>query len=178
MSDGTFAAGGAGTRVSRARPEAGNARPRHGRDVRPAGKSGGVMSSSRGQNRLPRLKWLGREDSKLPMREPKSRALPLGHAPPTKGVSVTDRPRAPDGARPMRVAPGAGSGSGWKPLAQRTAEGKSGAQNNGAPEHASTARRAGTPRLRGWRRATRPGAAAPAGGGAVGRGQLAASCWE
>src|ERR1044072_1392261 len=115
MSDGTFAAGGAGTRVSRARPEAGNADARQGRDVRPAGKSGGVMSSSRGQNRLPRLKWLGREDSNLRMREPKSRALPLGHAPPTNGVFLTARPRAPDGARPMRVAPGGGSGWARKP---------------------------------------------------------------
>src|SRR5689334_22164323 len=37
-------------------------------------------------------KWLGREDSNLRMRDPKSRALPLGHAPPTNGVSVTGRP--------------------------------------------------------------------------------------
>src|SRR5437870_9245671 len=28
--------------------------------------------------------WLGREDSNLRMRDPKSRALPLGHAPPTE----------------------------------------------------------------------------------------------
>src|SRR2546428_7982617 len=29
-------------------------------------------------------RWLGREDSNLRMRDPKSRALPLGHAPPTE----------------------------------------------------------------------------------------------
>src|SRR5262245_896573 len=40
-------------------------------------------------------RWLGREDSNLRIRDPKSRALPLGHAPPTNGVSATVRPRRP-----------------------------------------------------------------------------------
>src|SRR5262249_57680295 len=68
---------------------------------RPPGGAGGVRCvrfrnsrpGSRRRHHRPRAqKWLGREDSNLRMREPKSRALPLGHAPPTNGVSVTDRP--------------------------------------------------------------------------------------
>src|SRR5262245_64648954 len=47
----------------------------------------------------PGARWLGREDSNLRMREPKSRALPLGHAPPTNGVSVSDRTRRATGVK-------------------------------------------------------------------------------
>src|SRR5438552_10474196 len=40
------------------------------------------------------MEWLGREDSNLRMRDPKSRALPLGHAPPTERDFRHGPPRA------------------------------------------------------------------------------------
>src|SRR6185369_7626125 len=49
-------------------------------------------------------KWLGREDSNLRMRDPKSRALPLGHAPPTER-GFRHGP-SPEGVGVMAVGPG------------------------------------------------------------------------
>src|SRR5207249_6386087 len=59
-------------------------RPRSRHDdhaLRPGAKGAGRLKTRRAP---PGPTWLGREDSNLRMRDPKSRALPLGHAPPTE----------------------------------------------------------------------------------------------
>src|SRR5437762_2319722 len=78
------------------------------------------------------------------MREPKSRALPLGHAPPTNGVSVTARPPGSPRAAPARLegwASGVRNRVGVKAagLEENCVSGKSGAQNSGRSETASNA---------------------------------------
>src|SRR5262245_54098606 len=55
----------------------------------------------------PERGWLGREDSNLRIRDPKSRALPLGHAPPLAprhgGKRAAGTPFTPHHVRARRV---------------------------------------------------------------------------